>query len=316
MVLKRLKYVALCVCLLCFGTAIIIYPERYINCCFNGFVLWAECVLPSLFPFIVISLIFIKTGMADKASLPLKKVTHVLNLPQNAAVCFILSILSGYPAGSRMVAEFYDGGALTRDDCDKLAPLCSTSGPLFIIGSVGFKMFNDKVIGVKIFIAHALAVVIFSIIYCRFRKKSPPVPQKKAFNGGNLLYDTFYGAVVSVAVAGGFIAFFYVVAQFLQDFNILLPLESFFKLFLEEKAAKAVCIGLAEATTGCRFLAESATPLKGALAGFIITFGGISILLQQLSYLTKTGVSAFKFILFKFSQALLCFFIMLILCLV
>lgn len=313
MALKRIKYVALCLCLLFFGAAIIIYPERYVNCCFEGFALWAECVLPSLFPFIVIALIFIKTGMAEKSSLPLKKITHVLNLPQNAAACFVLSILSGYPAGSRMVAEFYEGGALTRDDCDKIAPLCSTSGPLFIIGSVGFKMFGDKFAGVKIFLAHAFAVVIVSLIYCRFRKKSAPAPPRRTTNAGNLLYDTFYGAIVSVAVAGGFIAFFYVVAQFLQDFNILLPLERFFKLFLEENAAKAVCIGIAEATTGCRFLAESATPLKGALAGFIITFGGVSILLQQLSYLTKTGVKPFKFILLKFTQGIICFLILLIL---
>ncbi len=307
MALKKIGYAALCVLLLCFGAAIIIFPERYVNCCFQGFALWAECVLPSLFPFIVISLIFIKTGMADKASLPLKKLTNKLNLPQNAAVCFVLSILSGYPAGSRMIAEFYDSGALTREDCDKLAPLCSTSGPLFILGSVGYKMFGDKILGVKIFIAHALSAIIFTLIYCRFRPKSRPAPPPAKLNDENLLYNVFYGATVSVAVAGGFIAFFYVAAQFLQDFNIFLPAESFLKLFMEEKAAKALCMGLAEATTGCRFLAESASPLKGAVAGFIITFGGLSILLQQLSYLTKTGVRPIKFILIKFAQGILCF---------
>ena len=307
MALKKIGYAALCVLLLCFGAAIIVFPERYVNCCFQGFALRAECVLPSLFPFIVISLIFIKTGMADKASLPLKKLTNKLNLPQNAAVCFVLSILSGYPAGSRMIAEFYDNGALTREDCDKLAPLCSTSGPLFILGSVGYKMFGDKILGVKIFIAHALSAIIFTLIYCRFRPKSRPAPPPAKLNDANLLYNVFYGATVSVAVAGAFIAFFYVAAQFLQDFNIFLPAESFLKLFMEEKAAKALCMGLAEATTGCRFLAESASPLKGAVAGFIITFGGLSILLQQLSYLTKTGVRPIKFILIKFAQGILCF---------
>lgn len=312
MVIKRIKYVVLSICIVLFGAAIIIYPERYVTSCFEGFALWAECVLPSLFPFIVLALIFIKTGLADKASLPLKKATRMLNLPQSAAVCFLLSICSGYPAGSRMVAEFYENGVLTKSDCDKLAPLCSTSGPLFIIGSVGFKMFDDKLLGMKIFIAHALAVTIFSLIYCRLCKKTLALPPKAVKSNGNLLYDTFYGAVVSVAVAGGFIAFFYVVAQFLQDFNVLLPLESFLKLFMEDGAAKAVCLGLAEATTGCRRLAQSTSALKGALAGFIITFGGVSILMQQLSYLSKTGVKPFKFVSFKFLQAVLCFLILLI----
>lgn len=297
--------------MLLFGAAIIIYPERYVTSCFEGFALWAECVLPSLFPFIVIALIFIKTGLADKASLPLKRATHAFNLPPSAAVCFVLSICSGYPAGSRMVAEFYDNGALTKSDCDKLAPLCSTSGPLFIIGSVGFKMFGDKIAGLQIFAAHALSVIIFSLIYCKLCKKTQYVPPKTVKSGGNILYDAFFGAVVSVAVAGGFIAFFYVVAQFLQDFNVFLPLENFLKLFMDEGTARAVCSGIAEATTGCRLLAASASPVKKALAGFIITFGGISIILQQLSYLTKTGVKPVKFVTFKFLQGVLCFILLL-----
>lgn len=316
MVIKRVKYVVLSLCLVTFAAAIIIYPERYVASCFEGFALWAECVLPSLFPFIILSLIFIKTGLADRASLPLRRVTGKLNLPQSAAVCFLLSICSGYPAGSRLLAEFYDNGAVTKDDCDKLAPLCSTSGPLFIIGSVGFKMFGDKLMGFKIFLAHTLAVVIISLIYCKLSKKTVSAPPKAVKSKGNILYDTFYGAVVSVAVAGGFIAFFYVVAQFLQDFNILLPLQKFLRLFMDESAAKAVCLGLAEATTGCRYLIASDCAFKGAIAGFLITFGGVSILMQQLSYLMKTGVKPLKFIAFKFLQATLCFIILLPLTLV
>lgn len=312
MTIKRIKYVALSLSITLFAAVFIIFPERYVACCFDGFVLWAECVLPSLFPFIVVSLIFIKTGLADKASLPLKKATRVLNLPQSAAVCFILSICSGYPAGSRLVAEFYEGGALTRADCNKLAPLCSTSGPLFIIGSVGFKMFGDKLLGLKIFVAHALAVVIFSLIYCRFYKKTQHVPPKWVKTDGNILYDAFYGAVISVAVAGGFIAFFYVVAQALQDFFILMPLTKLLSLFMDEGAATAVSMGIAEVTTGCKLLAQSQSTIKGALAGFMITFGGVSILMQQLSYLTKAGVKPARFILIKLLQAILCFLLMLI----
>lgn len=291
----------------------IIYPDRYVNCCFTGFALWAECVLPSLFPFMVLSLILAKTGIAERASLPLKKAADKFNLPPSAAACFILSAVSGYPAGSRMLAEFYDRGTLSGSDCRKLAPLCSTSGPLFIIGSVGFKTFGDKFLGFKIFAAHLLSVALISLVYCRFFcKKEKSLPPKPPVKSGNVLYDCFYGAVVSVAAAGGFIAFFYVVAQFLCDFNILLPLEKFLNLFAEKNAAKAICIGLAEATSGCRLLANSPSPAKGAIAGFMITFGGFSIILQQLSYLTKTGVKPLKFILFKFAQGVLCFFVTLV----
>ena len=309
---KKFGLIFLSVCLCLFGAAIIIYPERYVSRCFEGFLLWAECVLPSLFPFMIIALALIKSGAAEKVSLPLSKLTRPLNLPQNAAICFILSIFSGYPAGSKVLAEFYESGALDSDDCKKLAPLCSTSGPLFIIGSVGYKMFGDKSAGIKIFLAHAAAVIIISVILALLKKKSNPAPQKTFKSSQNAIYETFYGAVISVAVAGGFIAFFYTFSQFLYDFNVFLPLEKLLSPIIGATFARAALMGLAEATTGCSLLAAGSGYLKIPLAGFIITFGGLSILLQQLGHLKKTGVSAAKFAAVKFLQGALCFLILLV----
>lgn len=310
---SRIKYVVLCLSLLAFGAAIIIYPERYVTSCFQGFAMWAECVLPSLFPFMIITLIAVKTGLAEKASLPLRKVTGLFKYPPAAAACFLLSVCSGYPAGSRVVCEFYESGAFNKTDCSKLAYLCSTSGPLFIIGSVGFKMFGDKLAGVKILIAHVVAVTVISILIAIFSKKGEYKPAKRTQPDKNVLYNTFYGAIVAVCVAGGFIAFFYVLAQFFADFKLLYPLEKLLSLFLDEQTSSAVCLGLIEATTGCRSLsAVGANKITVALSGFLITFGGVSILAQQLSYLTKAEVKPFKFIAVKFLQAILCFLILLI----
>lgn len=302
----------MCAALLAFAAAIIIYPERYVNCCFSGFAMWAECVLPSLFPFMVITLIFIKTGIAEKASLPLRKVTKIFNLPPASAACFLMSACSGYPAGSKILAEFYEGGALTEADCGKLACLCSTSGPLFIIGSVGYKMFGDKLTGVKILIAHVTAIVIVALIISLFSKKSVEKPAVPKVKNSNILYDTFYGATVSVAVAGAFIAFFFVVAQFISDFNLFFPLRRFLCLFMDENCAEAFCKGLVEATTGCRLLSSAGGKLNVALAGALITFGGVSIIAQQLCYLVKAGIKPLKFIAVKAVQSAVCFVLLLL----
>ena len=167
---SRIKYLLLCIALLAFGAAIIILPERYINCSFAGFAMWAECVLPSLFPFMVITLIFIKTGIAEKASLPLARVTGKIKLPTSAGACFLLGACSGYPAGSRIILEYFENGALTKRDCEKLSYLCTACGPLFVIGSVGFKMFGDKFTGLKILAAHLISVIAVSLIICAFSK--------------------------------------------------------------------------------------------------------------------------------------------------
>lgn len=310
---KKISYALLSMALLAFAAAIIIYPERYVNRCFQGFAMWAECVLPSLFPFMVITMLFVKTGIAEKAVLPLRRVAGKLKFPPAAAACFALAVCSGYPAGSKVVSEFYENGAIAKRDCAKVAYLCSTSGPLFIIGSVGFKMFGSKYAGVKILIAHILAVTVSSLIISLLSKRTAAAPLKRAPADKNVLYNAFYSAVISVAVAGGFIAFFFVAAKFFSDFNLFYPLEKLLCLFLDEGVAAAICTGLIEATTGCRAIAAfGTTRLNTAVAGFLITFGGLSILLQQLSYLTKTGVKPFAFIGVKLLQALLCFGLLLL----
>lgn len=308
-----MKLVLLCIALTFMAGAFIAYPQRYIVSCFQGFIMWAECVLPSLFPFMVITLILIKTGVAERAALPLKKVTGLFGLPPAAAVCFLMSACSGYPAGARAVAEFYENGCISSADCKKLCALCSTSGPLFIIGSVGVKMLNSAADGWKILAAHITSVLVIAIIFAlAFKRKSPHTEYRRAVPNKNVLYDSFYSAVISVAVAGGFISFFCVAAQIAADFNLLLPLEKLLCLFTEEETSSAVCRGLMEATAGCKALSQTESSLTLPFCGFLITFGGASILLQQLSYFTQTKVSAAYFIGIKFLQGLLCFFILLI----
>ena len=294
--------------------AIIIYPERYISCCLQGFAMWAECVLPSLFPFMVITLIMIKSGFAEKASLPLKKVTGLFGLPPTAAVCLIISVCSGYPAGSRCLLECYESGCLTKGDMKKLSILCSTSGPLFIIGSVGVAMFEDKSAGWKILLAHLLSVLIIALSISLFSKRENQEEIRRAPVKSNVLYDSFYGAVISVAVAGGFIAFFALSARILSDFNFLIVFEKFISLFTDGQSAKAVSLGLVEATLGCRELSACPSRLSLPFAGFLITFGGVSILMQQLAYLQKAGVNSLYFVSIKFIQGIACFLFLLLIC--
>lgn len=304
------KFALLCAVLAFLSWAFIIYPERYITRCFEGFIMWAECVLPSLFPLMVITLIFIKTGIAEKASLPLKRVTGIFGLPPASAVCFIISLCSGYPAGAKAVSVFYGNGCIGASDAKKLSALCSTSGPLFIIGSVGVKMLGDKSAGWLLLLAHAVSVLATGLIISLVLKRGEKHEYVRKPYSGNILYDCFYGAVVSVAVAGGFIAFFCVTAQIVCDFRLLYPLELLIGL-IDPSLAKGVCTGLIEATAGCRELSALTAKLKLPFIGFLITFGGISILLQQLSYFMQAKVNVLYFTAVKFIQGAVCFLILL-----
>lgn len=313
MKVKKIKKIFICIFCIAVAAAIITFPERYIKSCLEGLIMWAECVVPSLFPFAVISAIFTRTATASKSN-PFKKILKKLKMPECSSVCFIISAVSGYPSGSRTVAEFYERGAFRKNDSLKIASLCSTSGPLFVIGSVGAKMFGDKTVGFKILMAHLISVIAVSIVLSLCAKADtdsaqPISPLKK---NSDILYECFYGSATAVLNAGAFIVFFYTVSQIICDLNLFYPLEKLICIFTSESSARGLCRGLIESTGGCLLIAKSRSTLAVPLCGFLITFGGTSILLQQLSYLIKTGVKPLQFITVKFIQAILCFFILLL----
>lgn len=305
----KIKTAALGVFLIAFAAAIIAFPQKYVPVCFQGFCTWAESVLPSLFPFMVVTGLLIKSGFAQTAARPFSSVCGKLGLPKEAAPLFFMSVCSGYPAGSRVLAEYCKNGMITETDCKKLAPLCSTAGPLFITGTVGFKAFGGGYAGVKLLFGCLFSVIVSSIIYSLLNKKqlSSPKPLASGNKRENVLYESFYGAVTAVCLAGGFIAFFYTLARVLQDFKILAPLGFALTPLFGEEVASALCLGLCEATGGCFALASAGGFFALPLAGFLITFGGISIILQQTCYLTSCGIKTVNFAAFKFLQGTLCF---------
>lgn len=305
----KLKNLTLCALLLFFAFAIIAFPQKYVAACFEGFCIWAESVLPSLFPFMVVTAILMKTGAAEAASKPFSRVCGRLKLPRAAAPLFAMSVCSGYPAGSRMVSEYYADGLLSGSDCKKLAPLCSTAGPLFITGTVGYKAFGGGDAGVKLLCACLISVISTSVIYSLLSKSKDvgDKPLPLAVRGSDVLYDSFYGSVTAVCLAGGYIAFFFTLSRVLADFKLLSPLTYALSPVLGQECAAAFLGGLCEATGGCFALAEAGGFFSLPLAGFLITFGGASIIAQQAGYLNKCAVKTGFFALFKLIQGGLCF---------
>lgn len=305
----KLKNLSLCALLLFFAFAIIAFPQKYIAACFEGFSVWAESVLPSLFPFMVITAILMKIGAAEIASKPFARACGKLKLPNAAAPLFAMSVCSGYPAGSRMVNEYYAGGLLSENDCKKLAPLCSTAGPLFITGTVGYKAFGGGTAGIKLLCACLISVISTSLVYSLLSKSGTDgdKPLPLAVRERDVLYDSFYGSVIAVCLAGGYIAFFFTLSRVLTDFKLLSPLSFALSPVLGQECAAAFVGGLCEATGGCFALADAGGFFALPLAGFLITFGGASIIAQQVGYLNKCNVKTGFFTLFKLLQGVICF---------
>ena len=213
---------------------------------------------------------------------------------------------------------------LSRSDAEILACACSTSGPLFIIGSVGAGMFGDKRTGFIILAAHVLAVLLSAVavrFFLSLRKRKDPAASRQTGRTASAappasdfsLSECVQSSVISALAVGGCIAVFYVLASMCVDFKLLYPLQK----LLKQIPALAVCAegvtkGLVEMTGGCLALAGLSTNLAAPCCAFLITLGGASILFQQIAYLRSAGIKLPFFLFVKLVQALGAFFLCLL----
>lgn len=302
----KLIIIALIVtCLAC----VILKPEIYVKSALEGLKLWALIVVPALLPFFFFTSILSALGLTTVIARACEKPCKLLfRTGGSGAYAFIMSVLSGYPVGARIIADLYQNGVIDEDEATRLCTFCSTSGPAFIIASVGIGMFGDKKIAIAIFLSHVLASIICGIIF-RFYGK-PQLSREALINKPceNLLYESVYSSVISVACVGGFVCVFSLISDVAKNLGLLSPIVSLLSLVIDKDLASAFIYGLIECTRGCKAISLcSLSTYSPAFASALISFGGISIWAQSIIFLNKANANVKIFCFSKAIQSILSF---------
>lgn len=303
---------------------IVINPKLCIESVYNGLAVWAKCVLPSLLPFMFFTKILSDLNVVSKISKKCSKLTKFLfNAPSVSAYIFLMSVISGYPVGAKLISEFYEAKIITEKQANKLTTFCSTSGPLFIIGSVGTAMFLNAKIGYIIFISHILSSILNGIIYRNIYKDNYEqefTSDQKSLN--YILPNSMSSSVTSVMIVGGYIAIAFMLVDLANSLNLLAPINHFFALVLKpfglnSEIANAISSGIIEISKGCSMLSILDVPKiwLATLASFIISFGGFSVFFQSITFLSKCKVNMKFYLLQKLTHGLLSGIVTFLICL-
>lgn len=288
--------------------AIVINPEVYITSCLNGIMVWATVVLPALLPFIFFTKTLTELGVADILASKFKLFPKIFKVPSLAIYVFILSILSGYPVGAKIVADLYESGAISKEEAYKITTFTSNSGPMFILGSVGIGMLTSRNLGIIILISHILGALINGLIYRNHKENSTEI-NKKIIEKNNLsIGDLMWNTVHSVLIIGGFIALFFVIIEIINYLNIFSPISNLFsKIFnCDANIFTAIFNGIFEITRGCLDISKLGLSelISGTLCTFIISFGGLATTMQALVFLKKFDMRFSFFIKQKITHAI------------
>lgn len=299
---------------------IAINPAKYSSVAFKGLEIWAKILVPSLLPFFILTKLFASLGVIEHITKVFAPITKTLyNCPSDSSYVFLMSALSGYPVGSKLVCDLYLGGKLSKNQAIRTTAFTSNSGPMFILGSVAIGMFSNRTLGLVILTSHLLGSLLNGIIYRNYGAKNDDlVVPSKLVNSANFDFSaSVVSSVNSIMLIGGVICFTFVLLEVITTsklFSILISVIA--KLGIDKNIFASIICGIGEITKGCLML--STVPLSGAvtccLLTFIISFGGISTFLQARAFL-KDIVPCKIFLLQKITHALLATAICFLLCL-
>lgn len=294
--------------------ALLLYPQDSMEAARTGIQLCGNVIIPSLFPFFVLSSLVVELGLAEYLGRLLEGVMRPLfNVSGACASAFALGFIGGYPVGAKTAISLYQNGMCTKTEAERLLAFCNNSGPAFILGVVGAGVFASSRVGVLLCLAHALASVCIGVLF-RFygagREKQSEARRGTAprFRAPRFT-AAFTGAIknsfLSTLNICAFVIFFTVVIQMLVTSGFLPGLAQVLGTVLAPfgmtpEWARRLLTGLVEISSGVWTLSGEGT-LSGRLtmAAFILGWAGISVHCQVLSFLGDSGLSPRTYLLGK-----------------
>lgn len=301
---------------------IAINPAKYSAVAFKGLEVWAKVLVPSLLPFFVLTKLLSATGAIDGVCTLFAPITtKFYKCPQKSSYVFFMSIITGYPVGSKLVADLYNSNQISKTDAIKMTSFCSTSGPMFILGTVGIGMFANAKIGYIILLSHILGAITNGLFYRNIKQANNTTltnqptqtktnhtqsTQKTITTNSFNFSQSIMASVESLLLIGGVICFTFVLLEVLTSNALFVSFANLLnKCGLNANLLTAIICGLGEITKGCLMLSSTIVNSNIAclICTFLISFGGIATFLQAYAFL-KSVVPAKIFLLQKLTHAI------------
>ena len=271
MAIKRGVYIASLIGML---ILLIVDTKTAVTGAFAGIELCLKSVIPSLFPFLIISsLMGAAMGNNHYALAPLGK---LCNMPSGCENILFLGLLGGYPVGAKLVAQQYEAGNLPEENAHRLMGFCNNPGPAFIFGML-WDAFHNKYTLWALWGVQIISSLLVGIILPRQKT----IGKAQSENASQSIVETLSTCVRTMANICGWIVIFRVVIAYLQLY--LFP-------FVPD-TMQVIFAGILELTNGCHMLTQlQSVPLRFVLCSGMLSFGGICVTLQTASTAAKLGL--------------------------
>mgnify|MGYP004466472153 FL=1 len=270
--------------------------------------IWKDNLLPSLFPFFVMSDLLLAYGFVDIISFFLGAImTKWFYLPKDAAFAFFVSLFSGFPSGSKYVNDLLNAKKISIDDANYLIMFTHFANPFFIVTTIGLFLLSNVKAGYIILISHILSNIIVAFI---FRKKKVILNNdnnyKKAFYLSSpdkpfitILTNSIFKSFKTLVNMLGIIMIFLMITTIIKK---IIPLTGI---------TNGLLSGFLEMTQGVKYISslDISLPIKASILSAIVSFSGLSVHFQVKSIIDETDIKYSNFLKARVVQSFISFFL-------
>ena len=285
----------------------------------RGLILWFEKMIPTLFPFMVLSGCIVRNGLSVKIGDFFHPMLLSFRISSPMCYAIVMGSLCGFPMGAKIISDLLETKQITKKQGEYLLAFTNNIGPLYLLSYV-FPLFK---IEKKAF--YLCMFYLIPLIYGLLLRYFTPYKTIMNTNEINLkeaaadntlpfniiFFHSLYGAIEQITLLGGCMIIF----NWMQIFPYYLQI--YFPFLLGNKETAFFSFGflcsLIEIGGGiCQFSTANSTCNLLPIVFLLLTFGGLSCFFQTSFIIEKTGLSIKKYLFHKTIQASLIFFFLII----
>ncbi len=264
----------------------------------RGLSLCTQTLIPALFPFLVLSELFVASGAGDVLGRFLGKPLSVLfGLSRGGACAVLLGALCGQPVASAGALSLCERGEISAEELERISLFANNPSSAFLTAAVGGALFGNTNAGMALFcitlLSSALVGIGLHLLYGKvgvFEKK-PPNGVRKALGAADVT-GGIKRAFFTLLQVCAFLLFFCALSACLCA-----PLQNVSPFW------RVLLCGILEITGGISAAATTLTPVTAfRLTAFFASFAGLSVCLQILSITEGKNVRISRYLPAKLAQ--------------
>ena len=275
----------------------------------TALILCANTVIPSLFPFMVVSDILTSSGIGAFLGRAIARpMRRIFGLGSEAGSVLLLGAFCGFPIGAKCAVSLYDSGRLSASECEKLLTFSNNPSSAFMISAVGISLFGSRRQGLLLYALTLVSSLAVGIVFCRLIKekeeaqsshKKENSPPRHALRFGadeftNAITSSAFGVIRVCAFVVFFSVFLGTLGDLFESLGVTRTVRALFFCFFELTG------GMTEATR----LVDTKSAL--ILAAFAAGWSGLSVHFQIMSICSGRGLSFKPYFAAKLAQGLIC----------